>query len=212
MSTLNRWLQQNSKNSFEQQCQQLANLLRVKEQALETTSHELKVKTAAMQMLEQKIMSSETLFTSTQRELASAQQDLTSTQRDLASAQRELASTMGALQTLERSPFSRLRERLPSLPDVPVLAESPGFNGFEILAWTGLRPDPGGQDGVGDTLVGQHAFDAAFDFHRRSGAGHADRPEVARSDRHRHRPSLPRRQAGEGSARHRLPPRSRRGA
>ena len=69
MSTLNRWLQQNSKNSFEQQCQQLANLLRVKEQALETTSHELKVKTAAMQMLEQKIMSSETLFTSTQREL-----------------------------------------------------------------------------------------------------------------------------------------------
>ncbi|MBI5673311.1 MAG: hypothetical protein HZC50_08745 [Nitrospirae bacterium] len=69
MSTLNRWLQQNSKNSFEQQCQQLANLLRVKEQALETTSHELKVKNAAMQMLEQKIMSSETLFTSTQREL-----------------------------------------------------------------------------------------------------------------------------------------------
>jgi len=69
MSTLNRWLQQNSKNSLEQQCQQLANLLRVKEQALETTSHELKVKNAAMQMLEQKIMSSETQSTSTQREL-----------------------------------------------------------------------------------------------------------------------------------------------
>ncbi|TKB63036.1 MAG: hypothetical protein E8D48_07075 [Nitrospira sp.] len=69
MSTLNRWLQQSSKDSFEQQCQQLTNLLRVKEQALETTSHELKVKTAAMQMLEQKIMSSETQSTSTQREL-----------------------------------------------------------------------------------------------------------------------------------------------
>ena len=68
MSTLNRWLQQNAKGSFEQQCQQLANLLRVKEQALETTAHELKVKSAAMQMLEQKIMASESLFTSTQRE------------------------------------------------------------------------------------------------------------------------------------------------
>ena len=29
-------------------------------------------------------------------------------------------------------------ERLPSLPDVPALAESPGFAGFEIVAWTGI--------------------------------------------------------------------------
>ena len=29
-------------------------------------------------------------------------------------------------------------KRLPSLPDVPTLAESPGFEGFEIVSWTGL--------------------------------------------------------------------------
>ncbi|MCS6305016.1 MAG: hypothetical protein H8K07_15345 [Nitrospira sp.] len=91
MSTLNRWLQQNSKSSFEQQCQQLANLLRAKEQALETTSHELKVKTAAMQLLEQKIMSSETQFTSAQRELVARSEQLKALEAELAIRSRRLA-------------------------------------------------------------------------------------------------------------------------
>ena len=50
------------KNSPEQPYEDIATLLRTKEQALETTSHDLKVKTSAMQILEQKIMSSETLY------------------------------------------------------------------------------------------------------------------------------------------------------
>ncbi|MBX3331815.1 MAG: hypothetical protein KF722_15515 [Nitrospira sp.] len=91
MSTLNRWLQQNSKSSFEQQCQQLANLLRAKEQALETASHELKVKTAAMQLLEQKIMSSETQFTSAQRELVARSEQLKTLEAELAIRSRRLA-------------------------------------------------------------------------------------------------------------------------
>ncbi|HWF59536.1 MAG TPA: hypothetical protein VN666_04410 [Nitrospira sp.] len=69
MSTLSRWLQPPPKDSLEQRYQDLANLLRTKERALETTSHDLKVKTAALQVLEQKIMSSETQFSSAQREL-----------------------------------------------------------------------------------------------------------------------------------------------
>ncbi|MGH8831483.1 MAG: Bug family tripartite tricarboxylate transporter substrate binding protein, partial [Polaromonas sp.] len=28
--------------------------------------------------------------------------------------------------------------RLPTLPDVPVVAETPGFKGFDVVAWTGL--------------------------------------------------------------------------
>jgi predicted flap endonuclease-1-like 5' DNA nuclease len=91
MSTLNRWLQQNSKSSFEQQCQQLTNLLRTKEQALETASHELKVKTAAIQLLEQKIMSSETQCTSAQRELAARSEQLTAIEAELAIRSRRLA-------------------------------------------------------------------------------------------------------------------------
>ncbi|CUS36850.1 hypothetical protein [Candidatus Nitrospira nitrificans] len=90
MSTLNRWLQQNSNNSFEQQCQQLANLLRVKEQALETTAHELKVKNAAMQILEQKIMSSETLFTSTQRELTARSERVKALEAELVAQSKHL--------------------------------------------------------------------------------------------------------------------------
>ncbi|WHZ29972.1 MAG: hypothetical protein OJF51_004774 [Nitrospira sp.] len=90
MSTLNRWLQQNSKGSLEQQCQQLANLLRTKEQALETTSHELKVKNAAMQMLEQKIMSSETLFTSTQRELTARGERVKALEAEVAAQSKQL--------------------------------------------------------------------------------------------------------------------------
>lgn len=29
-------------------------------------------------------------------------------------------------------------KRLPALPDVPVVAETPGFKGFDVVAWTGL--------------------------------------------------------------------------
>ncbi len=57
------------KNSIEQPYDDLVHQLRIKEQALETTSHDLKVKTSGMQILEQKIMSSETLHSSAQREL-----------------------------------------------------------------------------------------------------------------------------------------------
>jgi predicted flap endonuclease-1-like 5' DNA nuclease len=63
------FLRHPSRNSLDHQGQDLTNLLRTKEQALETTSHDLKVKTSAMQILEQKIMSSETLYSSAQREL-----------------------------------------------------------------------------------------------------------------------------------------------
>ncbi|MDF0675486.1 MAG: hypothetical protein P0120_14280 [Nitrospira sp.] len=76
MSTLSRWLQPPPKDSLEQQYQELANLLRAKERALETTSHDLKVKTAALQVLEQKIMSSETQFSSAQRELTARGEQL----------------------------------------------------------------------------------------------------------------------------------------
>ena len=90
MSTLNRWLQQSSKDSFEQQCQQLTNLLRAKEQALETTSHELKVKNAAMQMLEQKIMSSETQSTATQRELTARSERVKALEAEVAAQSKHL--------------------------------------------------------------------------------------------------------------------------
>ena len=84
MSTLGRWLQPPPKDSLEQQYQNLANLLRAKERALETTSHDLKVKTAAMQILEQKIMSSETQFSSAQRELAARGEQLKALEAELA--------------------------------------------------------------------------------------------------------------------------------
>ncbi len=76
MSTLSRWLQPPPKDSLEQQYRDLANLLRVKERTLETTSHDLKVKTAALQVLEQKIMASETQFSSAQRELTARGEQL----------------------------------------------------------------------------------------------------------------------------------------
>ncbi|NGZ61269.1 MAG: hypothetical protein CV081_12325, partial [Nitrospira sp. LK265] len=76
MSKMSRWLQPPPKDSLEQQYQELANQLRAKERALETTSHDLKVKTAALQVLEQKIMSSETQFSSAQRELTARNEQL----------------------------------------------------------------------------------------------------------------------------------------
>jgi predicted flap endonuclease-1-like 5' DNA nuclease/predicted nucleic acid-binding Zn-ribbon protein len=79
------------KNSIEQPYDDLANLLRTKEQALETTSHDLKVKTSAMQILEQKIMSSETLYSSAQRELAARGERVKALEAELASRSKRLA-------------------------------------------------------------------------------------------------------------------------
>ncbi|GKS63150.1 hypothetical protein YTPLAS72_04540 [Nitrospira sp.] len=84
MSTLSKWLQPPSKDSIEQQYQELANLLRTKERALETTSHDLKVKTAAMQILEQKVMSSESTVTSVQRELSARTEQIKALETELA--------------------------------------------------------------------------------------------------------------------------------
>ena len=84
MSTLSKWLQPPPKDSLEQQYQELVNLLRTKEKALETTSHELKVKISAMQILEHKIMSSETMITSTQRELSARTEQMKALEADLA--------------------------------------------------------------------------------------------------------------------------------
>ena len=91
MSTLGRWLQPPPKGSLEQQHQELVNLLRTKERALETTSHDLKVKTAAMQILEQKIMSSETQFNSAQRELVSRGEQIKALEAELALRSKRVA-------------------------------------------------------------------------------------------------------------------------
>jgi predicted flap endonuclease-1-like 5' DNA nuclease len=91
MSTLGKWLQPPPKDSLEHQYRELANQLRIKERALETTSHDLKVKTAAMQILEQKIMSSETQFTSAQRELVARSEQLKTLEAELAIRSRRLA-------------------------------------------------------------------------------------------------------------------------
>ena len=72
------------KNSVDHSYGDLANLLRVKEQALETTSHDLKVKTSAMQILEQKIMSSETLYSSAQREVTARGERIKALEAELA--------------------------------------------------------------------------------------------------------------------------------
>ncbi|MDH4153215.1 MAG: hypothetical protein OEV01_05460 [Nitrospira sp.] len=91
MSTLGRWLQPPPKGSLEQQYQELVNLLRTKERALETTSHDLKVKTAAMQILEQKIMVSETQFNSAQRELISRGEQIKALDAELALRSKRVA-------------------------------------------------------------------------------------------------------------------------
>ena len=90
MNTLNKWLQQLPKSSLEQQCEDLANMLRAKEQALETASHDLKVKASSLQVLEQKIMSSETLFTAAQRELTARAERVKALEADLAAQTRQL--------------------------------------------------------------------------------------------------------------------------
>ncbi len=72
------------KNSPDHSYGDLANLLRSKEQALETMSHDLKVKTSGMQILEQKIMSSETLHSSSQREVTARGERVKALEAELA--------------------------------------------------------------------------------------------------------------------------------
>ncbi len=72
------------KNSPDHSYGDLANLLRSKEQALETISHDLKVKTSGMQILEQKIMSSETLYSSAQREVTARGERVKALEAELA--------------------------------------------------------------------------------------------------------------------------------
>ena len=72
------------KNSPDHSYGDLANLLRSKEQALETMSHDLKVKTSGMQILEQKIMSSETLHSSAQREVTARGERVKALEAELA--------------------------------------------------------------------------------------------------------------------------------
>ena len=84
MQILNKWLQSAPKGSPEQQCQDLSNLLRDKEKALETTAYDLKVKIAAMYVLEQKIMASESMLSSAQRELASRDEQVKTLKTELA--------------------------------------------------------------------------------------------------------------------------------
>ncbi|HZH05237.1 MAG TPA: tripartite tricarboxylate transporter substrate binding protein [Lautropia sp.] len=47
---------------------------------------------------------------------------------------------------------STAAERLPTLPDVPALSESPGFKDFEIVAWTGLFAPAGTSPAIVDRL------------------------------------------------------------
>lgn len=84
MHILNKWLQFQPKNSLEQQCHELGNLLQAKEKALEATSYDLKVKIAAMYVLEQKVMSSETMLSSTKRELTARDEQLKTLKAELA--------------------------------------------------------------------------------------------------------------------------------
>ena len=78
------------KNSLDHSYGDLANLLRAKEQALETASHDLKVKTSAIQILEQKIMSSETLHSSAQREVTARGERVKALEAELAMRSKRL--------------------------------------------------------------------------------------------------------------------------
>ena len=90
MSSLGKWLQQLPKDSLEQQCEDLANLLRAKEQMLETMSHDLKVKTSAMQILEQKVMSSQTQSSVTQRELTARAERVKALEAEVAAQAKQM--------------------------------------------------------------------------------------------------------------------------
>jgi predicted flap endonuclease-1-like 5' DNA nuclease len=86
------WLRRLPNSSPEFQSNDLAGLLRTKEQALEAMSRDLKVKSSAMQILEQKIMSAETLHSSVQRELISRNERLKTLEAELTARSRQLTS------------------------------------------------------------------------------------------------------------------------
>ena len=86
------WLRRLPKSSPEFQSNDLAGLLRTKEQALETMSRDLKVKSSAVQILEQKIMSAETLHSSVQRELISRNERLKTLEAELTARSRQLTN------------------------------------------------------------------------------------------------------------------------
>ena len=83
MQKLSKWLPFPPKDSPEQQHQDLSNLLRDKEKALETTAYDLKVKVAAMYVLEQKVMASESMLSSTQKELAARDEQVKTLKSEL---------------------------------------------------------------------------------------------------------------------------------
>ncbi len=78
------FLQRLPKHSTEYPHEDLADLLRTKEQALEAISRDLKAKTSSVRILEQKIMSSETLYSSAQRELTARGERLKALESELA--------------------------------------------------------------------------------------------------------------------------------
>ena len=86
------WLRRLPKSSPEFQSNDLAGLLRTKEQALEAMSRDLKVKSSAVQILEQKIMSAETLHSSVQRELISRNERLKTLEAELTARSRQLTN------------------------------------------------------------------------------------------------------------------------
>ena len=86
------WLRRLPKSSPEFQSNDLAGLLRTKEQALEVMSRDLKVKSSAVQILEQKIMSAETLHSSVQRELISRNERLKTLEAELTARSRQLTN------------------------------------------------------------------------------------------------------------------------
>ena len=86
-------LRQLPKHSTEHPSQDLADLLRVKEQAFDTMSHDMKVKTSAMQVLQQKIMSSETLYSAAQRELTARGERLKALEAELTLRSKQLTDS-----------------------------------------------------------------------------------------------------------------------
>ena len=87
------YLPQRPKKSIEHPAQDVDQLVRTKEQALEAKSHDLKVKTSAMQILEQKIMSAETLHSAAQRELTARGERLKVLEAELTARSKQLTDS-----------------------------------------------------------------------------------------------------------------------
>jgi len=116
MQKLSKWLPFPPKDSPEQQHQDLSNLLRDKEKALETTAYDLKVKIAAMYVLEQKVMASESMLSSVQREL-------TARDEQVKALKTELTARLNRVKELE-SEGSAARQRADELNTIMVTQAS----------------------------------------------------------------------------------------